>query len=358
MRGCLQKAKTKPRLGAPKGEFTWRIILSLGRASDGKHKQKWVTFRGTRKQAEKKLTELTGQVDRGEFVEPSKRTLGEWLQEWLVKMKTKHYLRTYEVYRNVVQRHMLKSDIATIRLQQLTASDVEHYHRTKSALSNATLQLHHTVLTAALKIAKRDKLVRDNAAVEATERPRKPEEKSLNVWDIEEARKVLVAAKLCSTQTGAFLALALDSGARKAELLGLRWTDIDLTTGALRIERQLIKCTPKADFGPTKTRRVRTLDLSEQTITLLREHKREQSELKLANRPQYDDNGLVFAQTWEHRGFARCTTACGNNCKDARSFDSQYKRASDHGARSAPYKRDVDTRSWCSAARSAEAARS
>lgn len=179
---------------------------------------------------------------------------------------------------------------------------MERYHHSKSALSNATLRLHHTVSTAALRIAKRDKLVRDNAALEATERPKKHEERSLNSWDTEEARKVLVAAKSCSTQTGTFFALALDSGARKAELQGLRWTDINLTTGASRIERQLLKYVPTPEFGPTKTREPRTLDLSEHTVTLLREHKREQSALKLANRPQYQDNGLVFAQAWVHRG--------------------------------------------------------
>jgi hypothetical protein len=83
VRGCLRKAKTK--LGLSKGEHSWDIILSLGRGADGKYKQKWVRFHGTRKQAEQKLTELTGEVHRGEFVEPSKLTVGRWLDEWLEK---------------------------------------------------------------------------------------------------------------------------------------------------------------------------------------------------------------------------------------------------------------------------------
>jgi hypothetical protein len=80
VRGCLQKAKTKRDL--PKGEYSWNLILSLGRGADGKYKQKWVRFHGTRKQAEQKLNELTGEVHRGEFVEPSKITVGEWLDDW------------------------------------------------------------------------------------------------------------------------------------------------------------------------------------------------------------------------------------------------------------------------------------
>ena len=93
MRGSLLKAKTKRVL--PDGHHTWRVIISLGRGSDGRWKQKWVTCRGTKDDAEKKLTELVGEIDRGEFVEPSKRTVGEWLKEWLVKVKTKHCPRTY-----------------------------------------------------------------------------------------------------------------------------------------------------------------------------------------------------------------------------------------------------------------------
>jgi integrase len=90
----------------------------------------------------------------------------------------------------------------------------------------------------------------------------------------------------------------LDSGARKAELQGLRWSDIDLETGALRIERQFLQ--DARTFGPTKTGKTRTLDLSAETVALLCEHRRTQAELKLANRPDYVDHGLVFARTHEH----------------------------------------------------------
>jgi integrase len=99
---------------------------------------------------------------------------------------------------------------------------------------------------------------------------------------------VLEAAKEMDTQTSAFIALALDSGARKAELQGLRWSDVDLATGSLRIERQFLRELHAEEgkpprFGPTKTGRSRTLDLSAETVAMLREHKREQAEFKLAH---------------------------------------------------------------------------
>ena len=75
MRGSLYKRKTKR--GLKKGESAWSIILPLGRGLDGKHKQKWITFHGTKKEAQAKLTELLDQQNKGTLVEPNKRTLGE-----------------------------------------------------------------------------------------------------------------------------------------------------------------------------------------------------------------------------------------------------------------------------------------
>src|SRR5687767_1091002 len=104
----------------------------------------------------------------------------------------------------------------------------------------------------------------------ATERPQQPQtEKILNAWTADEACGVLVLAKQHGAQTAAFFALGLDSGARKGELQGLRWTDVDLTTGSLRIDRQFLEGekgkTEGLVFGPTKTRKTRSLDLSVET---------------------------------------------------------------------------------------------
>jgi integrase len=306
MRGCLQKAKLSAKTMATfkKNEFTWRLILSLGRDPATKRwKQQWVTFHGTKTQAEAKLRALTGQVDRGEYIEPSKLTLAQYLeQEWLPKQRAKRGDRTYEVYRNIVQTHVKPSPLGHILLQRVTPSDIEHYHSTKSQLSVATLRLHHTVLSSAFALAKRDGKVRDNVARDA-ERPTRPRQlQKPKAWSQDETRKVLDAAERTGKQVAAFFALALDSGARKGELLGLRWTDVDLVAHTIRIERQLMEGGSQPVFGPTKTGNERTVSICDRTVLLLKDHKREQAELKLANRLHYADHGLVFAQTFENRG--------------------------------------------------------
>ena len=145
MRGCLQKAKLSDATMKTfkKNEFRWHLILSLGKGADGKWKQRWVTFHGTQKAAEQRLRELTVEVHKGDFIDPSKLTTGQWLEEWLGKIKSTRGPRTYEAYRNAIQTHLLKSSLASVPLQRLTPSDVEHYHQTKSTtLSTATLRIH------------------------------------------------------------------------------------------------------------------------------------------------------------------------------------------------------------------------
>ena len=219
-----------------------------------KWKQKWLTFTGTKTAAETKMRELVSQVERSEFIEPTKVTLGEWLEEWLEKsVKVKHSARTYTTYKACLNAHLLKSELSMIHLHRLTPLDIERYHHSKMALSQATRDLHHAILSAALKLAMREKRVRDNAATQATERPTaKRKQRVMKAWTEAEARCVLDAAKLVDPQTAAFFALALDSGARRGELLGLRWSDVDMTTGALQVERQLVRGWPTPEFGPTK----------------------------------------------------------------------------------------------------------
>lgn len=304
MNGWINEKRSNPAKGR------WRVTLDLGKKPSGGRLQKWITFRGTKGEAKKHLRNLLTAADKGELVVPSKRTLGEWLAEWLEKsVKVKHGSRTYETYRNAIQKHILPTELAAKPLQQVTPTDIEAYHHGLAGkLSHATLRLHHTILSSALKLAVRDGLLHRNVAPLATERPgRRPEQRKLRAWTAEEASKVLAMAKQTAkesgtAQTAALIAVALDSGARKGEFQALRWTDVDLTTGALQIERQLLKGGLKPVFGPTKTRELRRLDLSEETLTLLREHKREQAELKLANRPHYAEHDLIFAQRWEHKG--------------------------------------------------------
>lgn len=260
-------------------------------------------MQGTKRDAEKKLAELLHDLHRSQYVEPSKLTLGEWLHEWLETAITppNKRPRTYETYKSVIERH-LKPALGHLRLQQARPTDLKRYCN-EAALSPTTLEQHHTLLHSALKAAQLQGLVQRNVASLVIGKPHRREGRDdvlRHCWEAEDARRFIAAAKELGPQPAAFYTLALGTGARKGELCGLKWSEVDLEAGTVAIVRQLIKPGRTPVFGPLKGREHRTISIAPETVALLRKHKAHQGELKLASRMHSHDHGLVFAKEWEH----------------------------------------------------------
>src|SRR5713101_5331332 len=147
-------------------EGSWSLILDLGYHTDPitalrKRRQKWITFRGTKKDAQTKLTELLNAQNKGVFIEPTKRTFGEWLAEWLDKAIKPPYKtpRTYDTYKGVIGNHLVPK-LGAIRLQELKSIDLDHYYAEQAAtLAPGTLEQHHMILHGSLEQAVREGLV-------------------------------------------------------------------------------------------------------------------------------------------------------------------------------------------------------
>jgi integrase len=290
-----------------RGKNRWAVVLDLGFVVDpvtGKkrRRQKWISVKGNRDQADKKLTELVAAKDGGTFVEPSKVTLLEYLRTWLDRSVKPPMRRpeTYRVYRSFIEGHIAKASIATVPLQQLRGSDVERFYADLT-LAASSITVLHALLHRALRKAVKDRLLTVNPAVDLERR--KPEKDAAvdhaqrHCWTATEARAVLREAERTATpQMAAFVYLALDSGARKSELAGLTWADVDLDAGTVRIARQLDTAGMEPVWGPTKTKCRRTVTLGAETIVKLRAHKRAQSALKMKNRTTYKDFDLMFAK--------------------------------------------------------------
>jgi integrase len=260
-----------------------------------------VTFRGTKRDAQTHLTDLLRAANRGDLVERSKLTLGEWLAEWLEKAIKPPAKRpgTYRTYQGVLTKRVIPA-LGGIRLQELKAADLKRYY-TDSQLSSSTLAQHHAIVHSALKAAVLEGLVFRNVASLVIGKPqwkRNHEDVARNCWEAHEAQGFLAAAKAAGPQPSALYALARDSGARKGELCGLQWSDLDLEKGTVTFVRQLTKSGRAPDFGPVKNGVPRTVDLAAETIERLKAHKRHQAELKMRNRIAYHDLGLVFAKEW------------------------------------------------------------
>ncbi len=293
MRGSLSK----------RSRSSWTIRLTLGRKIDpktGKSKinQKTITVRGTKQEAEAKLAELLNQYNKGEYIEPTTLTTGEWLQRWIdvyVKNSRKKRLRTIETYESVVRRHLIPA-FDKIPLQKLSAGHIQHYYNT-SLLSSSTLQQHHNILHQALKVAAvNERHININPAEFVVEKPVANKDLEMQVWDEIEVRKFLLAAREAGVKEEAFYTLAIETGMRKGELCGLKWEDVDLVARRLAVKRTLIRTSPDPILGPPKVGRSRAVAISPQMASLLKRHKVKQSELKLSMGDRYQDNDFVFAK--------------------------------------------------------------
>ncbi|MDF0673237.1 MAG: tyrosine-type recombinase/integrase [Nitrospira sp.] len=281
---------------------SWSIVLDLGRRRDPetgllKRVQKWFSCTGTKKEAEKHLNDLLHRYHRGDVIEPSKILLCDWLDRWLdTAVKPSNALRTYETYRSIINKH-LKPHLGHHAIGALRPDHIEAYYQ-GSKLAQKTLENHQNVLSGALAVAVRYKLIRDNVARLVMNKPRAkddPEKIQEQCWDIDEARAFLDTAKAAGPRQAAFYHLALETGARKGELCGFKWADLNFETGKIAVMRQLIKRWPVPIFGPPKNKKPRTIDLSQEALVLLRKQKAAQAEIKLLAGNTYQDYGLIFA---------------------------------------------------------------
>lgn len=289
MRGHVQKKNGR-----------WYVVLELDR-EDGKRRQKWISPQkelglakpANKKQAEELLIKLINETREGTYIEPSKMLLSQFLEKWLndharVNVKQK----TLESYQNAIYNH-INPALGKIKLHKLRPAHIQQLLSEKLSegkLSNRSIQYLHTVLKNALNHAVKWELVNRNAAMGVS--PPRPEKKKVQAWSREEAKTFLDALKVHRLYP--LYLLALTTGMRKGELLGLRWQDVDLKHNRITILQTLSSTNDGLVLQESvkTTSSSRTVDISEAAAAVLRQHrKRQLEEYMVIGRPEQD---LVF----------------------------------------------------------------
>lgn len=269
-------------------------------------KRRYVSGR-TKEAARTVLREARANADAGLVFDAGKLALSEYLTAWLAdSVRDTVRIRTYERYESLVRVH-IKPTIGRVQLKSLTPAHVRALYRQKldSGLSPRTVNYIHVTLHKALSQAVSDGLVQRNAAQVKAPRPEKPEIKPLSP---EQARKLIETAYEKEDRYAALYVLALHTGLRKGELLGLRWEDLELeaTTPTLQVRRTLSETRSGHRFELPKSGKGRSIKLSRKATEALRRHRAKQAEEKLRLGSLWQDNGLVFPGTTG-------TTASGTN---------------------------------------------
>lgn len=328
MRGTIFKRKSG-----------YAIVIELPRGADGKRRQKWSPGGRTHKEAQARLIEILHSQETHTFVEDRKTTVAKFLDRWISSSQRRVRARTLTRYASLCDT--LKQHIGHLPLLQLTPAALEecygkllrngrvvrakceckhaaasHPQRDGSrgscivqrcscsrfrprargdvaesagGLSARTVLHCHRVLNVALEQAVRWRELTSNPCNSVD--PPRVVRKEMRALSPVEAEAVMKAA--AGTRLELFVVLAIATGARRGELLGLRWSDIDLATGTLSFTRTMQN---DKTVGELKTARSkRTVPLPRFAIGPVRKHRAQRIQDRLACGWPFNESGFVFS---------------------------------------------------------------
>ncbi len=309
MRGSSQK----------RGKGSWRLVFDLERDHTGKRRQKVVSFKGNKRDAEAELSRILAEIKNGGFVDPDSVTVAEYLERWMEYTSHSVSGKTLERYEGICRGHLIPA-LGEIKLQRLQPLQIQETYslwlksgnrrrKDGGGLSKRTVKHHHTVFKTALRQAVIWKLISSNPAEYV--KPPRPDDREIKFLDKRETAVLLKATEGCSIYP--IVTLAATTGMRLGEVLGLRWCDVDLNGGGLRVNQTVEKTKQGLRFKEPKSKSGRrSITLPQFTVKVLSKHRRQQDEQwrELHGLPivsgegvvalpgsefAYPDDGLVFS---------------------------------------------------------------
>jgi integrase len=247
-------------------------------------------------EVQRKLAEAMGDAARGIVVDDKNLTVSEYLDRFLEDVQRGSVRgSTYSRDKYLVTNHV-KPALGRVKLKNLSAMHLQRLYREKqdAGLSASTVQKVHHVLHKALDQALKWDLIPRNSA-DAVKAPT-PAPKEMHPLSVQEARRLLDTAS--GDRLEALYVLGVTTGMRRGELLGLKWTDVDLENGRLSIRRALTRTDEGKYVALTEPKTKgsrRTVKLTQRAVQALRSHlERQLVEIEAAG-DLYGDDGLVFA---------------------------------------------------------------
>ena len=255
-----------------RGQNTWLVRIHLGTTSDGRRHRISKTIHGTRKDAEAYLTARLRERDLGLLAPETRDTLDEYLDRWLrdvAPMTTRP--RTLANYGRILRLYV-RPHLGGYRLRDIAPLHVQEMYRklVEAGLSPKTIRHARTTLSRALSAAVEPFRLIPFNPVAGTRAPRLAR-REMRALSPDQAVRLLAAAR--GHRFEALFALALCSGMRPGEYLGLQWRDLDLQSGTLTVNRVLVRQDGKRYYQEPKTEGSRrTIAIVDPALLLLKAH--------------------------------------------------------------------------------------
>ena len=277
------------------GSTSYDVVVAYKDNATGKWKHRWKTTDGSRK-ADALETAMLREVDKG-YQQPTKETVTTFMQSWIDGYKANITARSYDRYTGIVKNHIIPS-LGKIPLAQLSAQNIQKMYSNKleSGLAPRSVRYVHVVLHRALQTALKWHKITVNPA-DSVDIP-KAQHTEMQIWNESEIIQFLEAAR--STPFHCIFYLALFSGARRGELLALRWSDANLKTGQLSINRSVQCVNGEYIFSQPKTEKSRrTIALPQSAVLLLKQLREvtEHTRARIDPKAKVEDAELIFTHT-------------------------------------------------------------
>lgn len=285
------------------GSFELRYFLGSDPAT-GKRKYATATVKGSQKDAERELRRLLRSLDTGEHVEPSRLAVRDWLASWLDAVRQEVSPKTHERYSEIVN-HFLAPALGNLQLTKLAPVHIQNTYNAlveggrrdgkSGGLAPRTRRHIHRILSAALARAVEQQLIARNPAEVFRRRLPKVEHRAMTTLTAEQSAQLLDAVRHSHIYWPVLIALT--TGVRRGEVLALRWRNVDLDRGSMRIVESLEQTKTGLRFKSPKTDRARAVTLPAFVVGELRRLKREQAEAFLRLGVRQTGETLVCART-------------------------------------------------------------
>ncbi|MFY9836533.1 MAG: tyrosine-type recombinase/integrase, partial [Xanthobacteraceae bacterium] len=257
-----------------------------------------------KRDAQQECARLVTEFSKGDYVEPDQATLAQFLERWLIHIRTQVSPRTHERYAEIVRNNIVPA-LGAAQLVRLRVEDIStaYGNALKSGrrdggggLSPRTVHHMHRILSQALTQARVWRMIADNPA--DLVKPPKVERKEMKTIDTDQTVDLLEAAR--GTSMFAPILLGVLCGMRRGEVVALRWRSVDLENGQLSIVASAEQTDEGVREKETKSGKGRAVELSPMLVSELRQYRKQQAErlLRLGVRLT-DDHHVVMREDGE-----------------------------------------------------------
>ncbi len=273
----------------------WKLVVNLGRDTQGIRRRRAFTVHGTRRDAERRLREILTDLDRG-VAPPEHITLAEWLDRWMREVIVpQRSVATAERYEGIIRKYIGPA-LGHHELARLSPLRIKRFQdeMLDDGLSPSSVGLMHIIISGAYRYAMMLEVVQRNPASAVPGPPRV--RGAIDVPEVEYVQAMLDLAEREKHLLFPMIHAIAYTGMRRGEAIALTWDDVDLDNGYLEITRSagwrragLVISSPKTAAG------ARMVDLDPRTIEVLLDHRKWQAAYIADHAGYYDNRGILFA---------------------------------------------------------------